>query len=228
MKRRRPEVKLTLSPDAHRLFRERARASGLPRSQYLESLLRVGRAPVHVPPGSEATLTLGKGCEVRAAVFEGGGFANFVGGTIVGIDPAYRASAPQASEEVRDEHFKRGVEAAADVAATYNSSTTHDYRLDDCILCKLNQTNRKKPRRNKAKLENPEHAVVRGSATVLAEMLRLSGGGDSQEAERFSDRARTERHVRAVLQWLSVTLAEMRKAGTSERDLRELKKAGVP
>jgi len=89
MKRRRPAVKLTLSPDAHRLFRERAKTAGVPRSQYLETLLFTGRAPVFVPRGAEASLTMGKGCEVRGAVFEGSGTASITGGAIIGLHPAY-------------------------------------------------------------------------------------------------------------------------------------------
>jgi len=212
MKRQRPAVKLTLSPDAHRLFRERAKEAKLPRSQYLENLLRFGRPPVHVPPGVSATLTLEDGCSVVGAVFEGGGFGNIKGGKITGgLHPAYRGPDAATSGE-RDANFKRGVEAAADVAAGYNSSTTHDYRLDDCILCKLNQTNRQKPRKNKHRLENPEHAAVGGLATALAAMLRLVHDVDA---------------VCTVARANGVTIDDMRQAGTGARDLRELKKAGV-
>jgi hypothetical protein len=41
--------------------------------------------------------------------------------------------------------YVAGVMAAAALAAEY--PTTHPYRLDDCIECKLNVTSRKKPRR---------------------------------------------------------------------------------
>jgi ABC-type antimicrobial peptide transport system ATPase subunit len=43
--------------------------------------------------------------------------------------------------------FISGAKAAADVARSYNSVTAHPYRLDDCILWKLN-IGRKKPRKN--------------------------------------------------------------------------------
>jgi len=34
--------------------------------------------------------------------------------------------------------YERGVRMAAEVADAYNSSSTHAYRLGDCILAKLN------------------------------------------------------------------------------------------
>ncbi len=60
------------------------------------------------------------------------------------------------AEEVAKEiiwAFKRGVSAAAEVANSYNSSTTHPYMLGDCILGKLNQLGDKKPRKNEQKLK---------------------------------------------------------------------------
>ena len=38
----------------------------------------------------------------------------------------------------RAEGFWAGVRAAAYFASQYNATSTHPYRLDDCILCKLN------------------------------------------------------------------------------------------
>ena len=56
-------------------------------------------------------------------------------------------------EGIRRASYKKGVEHAAEVADQYNSSTTHPYSLGDCILGKLNQTERKRPRKNSQKLE---------------------------------------------------------------------------
>lgn len=50
------------------------------------------------------------------------------------------------------EEFKRGVKFAAEIADTYNSSTTHKFMLGDCIMLKLNMLSRKKVRRNKNRI----------------------------------------------------------------------------
>lgn len=52
--------------------------------------------------------------------------------------------------------WQAGVEAAAAIAADYNADTTHGYRLDDCILGKLNATKRKRPRKNTKALKLPK------------------------------------------------------------------------
>ena len=115
-----------------------------------------------------------------------------------------------------DPGFVRGVEAAAGVAEQYNSSTTHPYRLDDCILCKLNVTKRQKPRLNKKKLERPADTWVQGFATALAEMhRRLPGGSDSSGVCEVAHNA-------------GITIEIAKDAGVSPFDLRELKRAGVP
>jgi hypothetical protein len=115
---------------------------------------------------------------------------------------------------LRDDYV-RGVEAAAGVIEQYNSSTTHPYRLDDCVLCKLNVTKRAKPRRNTTKLASPKDTWVQGFATALAEMhRRLLGGNDSDG-------------VRAVACEAGITLAIAKKAGVSSYDWRELRRAGV-
>ena len=46
--------------------------------------------------------------------------------------------------------FRRGAEAAAAMAEQYNAGSSHEYRLDDCILGKLNLRDGK-PRKNKAR-----------------------------------------------------------------------------
>jgi hypothetical protein len=108
--------------------------------------------------------------------------------------------------------FVRGVKCAADIAAQYDSSSTHAYRLDDCILCKLNVIKREKPRKNKHRLTHPGTAWIHGYAVALAEMHRL-GGHSSTVCEA----------ARAA----GLTLRDAKGAGTDPFDLRELKKAGV-
>jgi hypothetical protein len=111
--------------------------------------------------------------------------------------------------------YKRGVLAAANVAATYNGSTTHPYRLDDCITSKLNLTKRGKPRRNHQKIEDPDSAWMRGVATALAEMYRsLVDGNDSRNARRVATAC-------------GLTLAHARRCAVAAYDLRALRRAGV-
>lgn len=107
--------------------------------------------------------------------------------------------------------FARGVKAAADVAAQYNRTSSHPYRLDDCILTKLNVTCGT-PRPNRVKQPRSDDTWFRGFAVGLAEMhRRLAGGTGVCEAARNA----------------GLTLARARIAGVSSYDLRELKKAGV-
>jgi hypothetical protein len=111
--------------------------------------------------------------------------------------------------------YKRGVLAAAAVAADYNASSTHPYRLDDCIACKLNAVSRVKPRKNKKRSQDPDEAWTVGAATALAEMHRLLiGGGDSAG-------------VRRVAAGCGLTLRRAKEAGVSAYDLGELRRAGV-
>lgn len=110
--------------------------------------------------------------------------------------------------------FKKGVRAAADVASNYNGSTTHAYRLEDCIAGKLN-VGRLKPRRNKKRLQDPKDAWVCGLVVGLAEMHRkLFGGNDS------SGVVETARNC-------GVTVASAKAAGASPYDWKELRRAGV-
>lgn len=110
--------------------------------------------------------------------------------------------------------FTRGAKAAAGVAAGYNATSSHPYRIDDCILLKLNVTCGS-PRPNKAKQPHAINSWFQGFATGLAEMhRRLAGGADSTG-------------VREAARNAGLTLARARIAGVSGYDLRELKKAGV-
>jgi len=117
-------------------------------------------------------------------------------------------------QHVKHSEFQRGVRAAADVAQSYDSTSTHPYRLDDCILAKLN-VGRRKPRRNRKVQRNERDAWLSGFAVALAEMhRRLLGGNDGAS-------------VRKVAQEAGLTLTSARSAGVSAYDLKELKRAGV-
>ena len=112
----------------------------------------------------------------------------------------------------KDTEFARGVKAAANVAANYNGLTTHPYRLDDCILWKLNVL-RYKPRLNKQKLEHPDDAWIIGVAIALAEICRI-WHYDSCVVE--------------VAKNCGLTVAKCRAAKVAPYDWRVLKRAGVP
>lgn len=113
------------------------------------------------------------------------------------------------------DEFQRGVRAAAHVAEMYDGSSTHQYRLGDCILGKLNVGNRKKPRRNRRAIRQPGDTWILGFATALAEMhRRLVHGNDSTS-------------VCAVARAAGITLKLASGAGVSAFDLKELKRAGI-
>lgn len=117
-------------------------------------------------------------------------------------------------QPVKHSEFQRGVRAAADVARSYDSTSTHPYRLDDCILAKLN-VGRRKPRRNRHVQRSERDAWLSGFAVALAEMhRRLLGGNDSTS-------------VCKVAQEAGLTLTSARAAGVSVFDLKEIKRAGV-
>jgi hypothetical protein len=111
-----------------------------------------------------------------------------------------------------NKEFVRGVLAAAAVAEMYNSSSTHEYRLDDCIAMKLNVVGRKRPRRNKKRVENPADTFVRGVALALAEMHRL-GASSSNVVDVAHDAG------------LDVKVLKL--SGVDLFDQKELKKAGL-
>ena len=117
-------------------------------------------------------------------------------------------------QHVKHSEFQRGVRAAADIARSYDSTSTHPYRLDDCILAKLN-VGRRKPRKNPHVQRSERDAWLSGFAVALAEMhRRLLNGNDSTG-------------VCEVARVAGLTLTSARAAGVSAFDLKELKKAGV-
>ena len=108
--------------------------------------------------------------------------------------------------------FKKGVLAAAAIASDYDGSTTHKFRLGDCIAMKLNVVDRIKPRRNKSCLQNPKDAWVCGFVTALAEMHRKY-----QNSSSVVDTADDA----------GVTVTVARKSKANPYDIKELRSAGV-
>lgn len=50
--------------------------------------------------------------------------------------------------ELDKESFEYGIFVAAELASTYDSSSSHPYRLQDCIMAKLNMLPKSKIRKN--------------------------------------------------------------------------------
>lgn len=111
--------------------------------------------------------------------------------------------------------YQRGAIAAASVVENYDSTSTHPYRLGDCILFKLN-IRKQKPRVNRSAPRNARDSWQRGFAVALAEIHRqLLHGNDSTS-------------VCAVARAAGLTRSSARAAGVDPFDLKELKKAGIP
>jgi hypothetical protein len=108
-----------------------------------------------------------------------------------------------------------GASAAAAVADDYNATSTHDYRLGDCILAKLNLRGGL-PRRNQRRAEIPDHAWLRGFAAALGDIYRLLLNGNEPVG------------IRHICRAAGVTLVDLRAAGVSAFDLRALRQAGIP
>jgi hypothetical protein len=111
----------------------------------------------------------------------------------------------------RTKEWERGVRDAAAIADNYNSSTTHPYRLGDCVAGKLN-VGRAKPRPNKEKIKKPADALTHGMCVALAEMHRACGDSSA---------------VVQVARDAGITLKEAKAAGTDAFDWKELGRAGV-
>lgn len=110
--------------------------------------------------------------------------------------------------------FQRGAIAAASVAETYDSTSTHPYRLGDCILGKLN-IRKQKPRVNRRCSRNERDAWLSGFAVALAEIHRQLLHGNNSSG------------ICAAAKDAGLTIASARAAGVSAFDLKELKKAGI-
>ena len=116
---------------------------------------------------------------------------------------------------IKKSDFRRGVEAAAHYIDDFNSLTTHPYRLGDSVLCKLNATSRKEPRRNQKRLLDPRNEFIKGMALVLAEVgiaIRLGRASDA---------------VLEVARAAGLTLSELESAGADPSQVREMKRAGL-
>jgi hypothetical protein len=112
---------------------------------------------------------------------------------------------------VINKDYARGARAAAELAAAH--PTTHPNRLDDCILAKMNL--RTRIRKNRKRLQTPEHAFLTGVALALAEIHRLLIGGNDSSG------------VCEVANNIGLTLRSAKEAGVAPYDIRELKRAGV-
>jgi hypothetical protein len=109
-------------------------------------------------------------------------------------------------EKNMHKEFQKGVRLAASVAKDYDKYSSHDHLVSDCILVKLNVTERRAPRKNpKAGAE-----WLRGFGTALSEMQN-----------RF-DQASL---VHEVMKSAGVRLSTLKKAGLSEYDLGVLTRA---
>lgn len=117
------------------------------------------------------------------------------------------------SEKAAD--FNRGAKVAADLAEQYNGSSTHEYRLGDCILYKLN-LRKGKPRKNKKQISSSDHTWIRGFGTALAEVYRLLADGNEAKG------------IRTIAAAAGVNLAALREAEVHPLDIRALRRAGLP
>ena len=115
------------------------------------------------------------------------------------------------NESKSKKDWTRGVLAAADIADNYNGSTTHEWQLGDCIAGKLN-VGRRRPRRNKQRLQTPADALAQGMVVALAEMHRLHGDSSG---------------VCEVAQAAGITIQIAKACGADGYDWKELRRAGV-
>lgn len=113
---------------------------------------------------------------------------------------------------MRTRDYLRGARDAAAIADAYNAETTHEYRLGDCILAKMNVAGRR-PRRNRRAQPSRMDAWLHGFSVALAEMHRLR---------------RSSTDVCEIARAAGVTLESARDAGTDAFDLNELRRAGIP
>jgi hypothetical protein len=112
---------------------------------------------------------------------------------------------------MKNKDYIAGVQEAASIADNYNSSTTHLFRLGDCILGKLN-LRKGKPRRNQKAIKTSKQSFAAGMALALAEINR--------KFDRPS-------MVLEVAKEAKLSLKELRAAGVDAYDLKELRKAGL-
>lgn len=108
--------------------------------------------------------------------------------------------------------FKRGVESAASIASSFNSTSTNEFDLGEVILCKLNVIKKKRPKKNTKRCEDPKDTLVQGMALALAEVHRLAGNTAT---------------VCEVARNAALSISILKKSGVDPYDWKELAKAGV-
>lgn len=115
--------------------------------------------------------------------------------------------AREAAERIRREGFREGAVAAAEIASTYDDTTTHDLRLGDCVLAKMNLIEGD-PAENEQRIQRPEDALILGFVLALSEV-----------AAGYP--------VKKVAKDAAITIALARASGAEKHDLDRLKAAGV-
>lgn len=105
---------------------------------------------------------------------------------------------------IKNSELRRGIEMAAGIADDYTSSSGHPYRLGDCVLWKLNATNRK-PRKNL----HANDQWLRGYAAALAAIIRLHDQVSVAKSALSGD---------------GITLAKLKRAGVDQFDMEQLRK----
>jgi hypothetical protein len=113
----------------------------------------------------------------------------------------------------RSKEYLRGAKDAAAMAGEYDGSSTHPYRLEDCILGKLNIGRRAKPRKNPRKVQDPKDAWSCGFGLALAEVNRA-----------FAQPTTVRDVARAAGFTGKEGLQELKRVGLDSYDLKELKK----
>ncbi len=112
--------------------------------------------------------------------------------------------------------FRRGAAAAAAQADEYNGSSTHGYRLGDCILGKMNLragSPRQNRRRVEAEAKDWDAGWLMGFAQALIEV--------HQHRQGVADLAAAARRY-------GLTLTKAKRAGLSRPEIKKLGHAGVP
>lgn len=114
-----------------------------------------------------------------------------------------RKKNPLTRQRTYEQGFSNGVICAADVAADFDDLSAHTYRISDVVLCKLNQTRRKFPRRNLM----ADVAWTRGFALALAEVQRAAG---------------CDSVTKRVLRNAGLTVKKLRAAGVEDYDIKPI------
>ena len=109
--------------------------------------------------------------------------------------------------------FVLGALVAATHASSYDASTTHRYRLGDCVLAKMN-LRQAAPRRNQRRLDDPRDCWILGFAAALSEVVQFAGADPAS--------------IRRIAREAGLTLGELRRAGVLPGIISPLRRAGVP